>query len=154
MLIRLWLLRGAAALMSFGALLAGLAGHGWTMVPAVVAVFVLGSVILRPHLWPASLRDLGTVDAVVALAALVATQALLVILCFGFGRGIGGVMGLRPSLPAYLPLALALVAMPLSRLVWNPRVMADHAGFDPLLHDVVPGPEQTDRSATGQQPPS
>jgi hypothetical protein len=150
---RLRLLKGATALMYFGALLAGLAGHGWAMVPAFVAVFVLWSVILRPHLWPASLSEIGTEGAVVPLAALVATQALLVVLCFGFGRGIGGVMGVQPDLPHWLPLALAFLAVPLSRLVWNPRVMARVPGFDPLRHELVAGPDEaaTARDEGGPQ---
>ena len=96
------------------------------MVLAFLAVFVLWSVILRPNLWPSRPADLAQSEAVVALAALIATQALLVILCFGIGRGIGGVMALQPALPDLLPLTLSFLAVPLSRMIWNPLVMAEN----------------------------
>lgn len=135
---RLWFLKLATALLYFGALLAGLMGQGWGMVPAFLFVFLLWSVILRPQLWPDSVKDLGQSEAWVALAALVVSQALLVILCFGLGRGMGGVMGLQPALPHWLPLAIAFMAVPLSRLIWNPAVMAQNTGFDPLKDKPTP----------------
>ena len=137
---RLWFLKLATALLYFGALLAGLMGQGWGMVLAFLAVFLVWSVILQPHLWPSRVSDLAQLQAMVPLAALIATQALLVVLCFGIGRGIGGVVGLQPALPGYLPLALSFMAVPLSRMIWNPRVMAQNAGFDPL-HDTETPPE-------------
>lgn len=129
---RLRLLKAATALLYFGALLAGLIGQGWAMVPAFVVVFLLWSVVLRPHLWPTRLADLVQSQALVALAALVATQVLLVILCFAIGRGIGGVLGLQPDMPVYLPLVLSCLAVPLSRLIWNPSVQAQTVGSGPL----------------------
>ena len=134
---RLRLLQAATAVLYLGPLVAGLAGQGWAMIPLFTAIFVLWSVIIRPHLWPTSLRDLAKPEAIVALAALAATQILLVALCFAIGRGAGGVMGLRLSLPFYWPAALSFVAIPLSRLVWNPEQTADLAGFDPLLHQAL-----------------
>ena len=134
---RLRLLQAATAVLYLGPLVAGLAGRGWAMIPLFTAIFVLWSVIIRPHLWPTSLRDLAKPEAIVALAALAATQILLVALCFAIGRGAGGVMGLRLSLPFYWPAALSFVAIPLSRLVWNPEQTADLAGFDPLLHQAL-----------------
>lgn len=134
---RLRLLKGATALMYFGTLLAGLIGQGWGMVPVFVVIFVLWSVILRPHLWPVSLRDMAQAEALIALAALIATQVLLVTVCFAVGRGLGGVLGVEPALPFWLPATLAFLAVPLSRLIWNPRVMAENAGFDPLSQTVT-----------------
>ena len=96
---RLWFLKLATALLYFGALLAGLMGQGWGMVLAFLAVFLVWSVILQPHLWPSRVSDLAQLQAMVPLASLIATQALLVVLCFGIGRGIGGVVGLQPALP-------------------------------------------------------
>lgn len=135
---RLRLLKAATALLYFGALLAGLMGQGWGMVLAFLAVFLAWSMILRPQLWPSRPADLAQSQAMVALAALIATQALLVVLCFGIGRGMGRVMGLEPALPAYLPLALSFVAVPLSRLIWNPAVMEKTAGFDPVQGMTLP----------------
>ena len=137
---RLRALKAATALLYFGALLAGLMGQGWGMVLAFVAVFLLWSVVLRPHLWPHRPGDLAQPGAMVVLAAQIASQTLLVILCFGVGRGIGGVLGVTPALPGFLPLGLSLLAVPLSRLIWNPAVM-DIAGLDPVHDQTLPPPE-------------
>jgi len=132
MTTRLRLLQGATALLYFGPLLAGLVGHGWAMVLPFVAIFTLWSILLRPHLWPGP-GQFRRPEALVALASLLATQALLVVLCFGLGRGFGGVMGLDLALPFWFPAALSFLAVPLSRLAWQPVT-----GFDPLTHR--PGP--------------
>ena len=128
------LLQAATALLYLGPLLAGLAGQGWVMIPLFTAIFVLWSVILRPHLWPSTLGDFTTAEAIVALTSLVATQVLPAALCFAAGRGIGGVIGAQVALPAYLPAAISLLSVPLSRLVRNPDQTEPIAGFDPLLH--------------------
>ena len=135
---RLRLLRLFTGVLYFGPLLAGLAGQGWAMVPAFVGIFLLWSVILYPQMWPHSRADLALHEAAVALAALIMTQALLVVGLFAVGRGIGGVLALQPALPDVLPVALSLVAVPLARLVWNPRVAAAQAGFDPVLQVAAP----------------
>ncbi|MEO8242639.1 MAG: hypothetical protein ABI832_10005 [bacterium] len=134
---RLRLLRLATAVLYFGPLLAGLIGQGWAMVPVFVVILLLWSVIVRPHLWPASLRDLMATEALVAMAALAATQILLVVVLFAVGRGIGGVMAVQPVLPVYLPAALSFLSVPVSRLIWNPHVAAANVGFDPILQDVA-----------------
>ncbi len=118
---RLRLLRLATAVLYFGPLLAGLIGQGWGMVPVFVVIFLLWSVIVRPHLWPGSLPDLMKSDALVAMAALIATQILLVVVLFAVGRGIGGVLAVEPVMPAYLPAALSFLSVPVSRMIWNPR---------------------------------
>ena len=135
---RLRLFRVSTALLYVGPLLAGLMGQGWAMVLAFVVVFLLWSVIVRAHLWPMTLADLGRSEAAVALASLVATQAVLVIVCFAVGRGIGGVLALKPALPAVLPLALSVLSVPLSRLLSGPHGMVETAGFDPVWRDVTP----------------
>lgn len=145
MLNRLRLLQATTALLYFGPLLAGLAGAVWATIPLFAIAFVLWSVILRPHLWPAKLSDLLKAQALIAMAALIATQILLVTLCFAVGRGMGGVMGLRPALPPYLPLALSFLSVPLSRLVWRPAEIETIAGFDPLSHKPAP-PEPAPRA--------
>lgn len=117
---RLRLLMGATALLYLGPLLAGLAGFGWLQVPVFVALFVLWLVILRPQRWPSRLAGWKKPEALVTLAAQTATQALLVLVCFGIGRGIGGVTGLVLPLPELLPIGISLLAIPLSRMIWNP----------------------------------
>ncbi|MGV8985463.1 MAG: hypothetical protein ACOH2H_04155 [Cypionkella sp.] len=134
MLTRLRLFQASTALLYLGPLLAGLAGQGWAMIPLFAVLFVLWSVILRPHLWPASLKDFARAADLVAIAALVATQVLLVTVCFAIGRGIGGVMGVSLQIPVYLPAALSFLSIPLSRLVWRPDQIETLAGFDPLMH--------------------
>ncbi|NBZ88112.1 hypothetical protein [Stagnihabitans tardus] len=136
MTTRLRLLQGATALLYLGPLLAGLSGHGWAMVGAFLAIFVLWSVILRPHLWPSPAEALRS-EALVALASLVTTQALLVILCFALGRGFGGVMGIRPDLPFWFPAALSFLSVPLSRLLWSGPSSETAPGFDPLTHRLA-----------------
>lgn len=131
MTTRLRLLQGATALLYLGPLLAGLAGHGWAMVLPFTAIFTLWSIILRPHLWPNPAQALRP-DALVAPAALVASQALLVVLCFALGRGFGGVMGMSAALPFWFPAALSFLSVPLSRLLWA-RPTAGST-FDPLSH--------------------
>ncbi len=137
---RLRLLQVATALLYFGPLLAGLMGQGWSQIAIFANIYLLWSVILRPHLWPARLQDLSRSEALVPLASLVATQVLLVVVCFAIGRGIGGVLGVKPALPWFLPVALSFLSVPLSRLIWDPKVAADHAGFDPLLHRLDDAP--------------
>lgn len=130
MLNRLRLLKGASALLYFGPLLAGLGGFGWSVIPVFTAIFLLWLVVLKPGLWPRSIGEWMTGPALLALAARTATQLLFVAICFGIGRGIGGVMGYRPSLPVMLPVGLSLVAIPLGRMIWNP---ADAEETDPAL---------------------
>ncbi len=136
---RLRLLQAATALLYIGPLLAGLAGQGWAMVPLFAALFVVWSVILRPHLWPASPADFAKAEAAVAVASLVATQVLLVTLCFSIGLGLAGVTGQHLALPLYLPAALSFLSIPLSRLVWNPSRVESLAGLDPLT--LRPSPD-------------
>lgn len=131
---RLKLLRAFTALLYIGPLLAGLIGQGWALVAVFAAIFVAWSVIIRPHLWPATLAEARQSPALVAMATLIATQILLVVACFAVGRGIGGVFGVEPSLPALLPVTLSFLAVPLSRLVWNPHGDAPEFSFDPLMH--------------------
>lgn len=113
------MLMGASALLYFGPLLAGLSGMGWSGVPAFIALFALWLVVMRPAQWP---RDPGqwSRPVVVAAAAQVAVNALIVIALFAAGRGIGGVAGFLPAIPPLLPVALSFLATPLSRLIWDP----------------------------------
>jgi hypothetical protein len=134
------LLQAATALLYLGPLLAGLDGQGWGMIAAFALVFVAHSVILRPSLWPATWTDLTRSDAAVALAALVASQLLLVTLCFAVGRGMGGVMGLKAALPPGLPLALSVLSIALSRLIRPPHPDTTAA---PLLHPLLALPPDT-----------
>lgn len=131
---RLRLMQGATALLYFGPLLAGLGGFGWSVVPVFVAIFVLWLFILRPHQWPRSLADWQSPQALVTLAAQVAVQVLLVLVCFGIGRGIGGVLGALPPFPLMLPIAVSFLSIPLCRMIWDPWKMAE---MDRFLGDAL-----------------
>ncbi|MFT4151149.1 MAG: hypothetical protein QM656_13205 [Paracoccaceae bacterium] len=131
---RLRLAMVATALLYLGPLLAGLGGFGWGMVPAFLVIFTLWLIVMRPRLWPRDLAAWQHGEVVVAAAAQVAVQALLVVLCFGIGRGIGGAAGIVPMVSPLLPLALSLVAIPLTRLVWDP-VQGER--MDDFLEDAI-----------------
>jgi hypothetical protein len=113
------LLMGASALLYLGPLLAGLIAMGWSAVPLFIALFALWLVVMRPVQWP---RDLAEWNAktVLAAAAQIAVNAVIVVALFGIGRGIGGVAGFVPHIPELVPVGLSFLATPLSRLVWDP----------------------------------
>lgn len=116
---RLRLLMGASALLYVGPLLAGLSGMGWAAVPVFMALFALWLVVMRPAQWPRNLA-LWSSETAVAAAAQLAVNALIVIVLFGIGRGIGGVAGFLPNIPPFLPVAISFLAVPLSRWAVNP----------------------------------
>lgn len=122
---RLRLLQGTTALLYLGPLLAGLGGFGWSVVPVFAAIFLLWLFILRPQQWPRRAADWLRPEALTALAAQAAMQVLLVTLCFGIGRGIGGVLGALPPFPLMLPIAVSFLSIPLSRLIWDPWKAAE-----------------------------
>ena len=117
---RLRLMRGATALLYLGPLLAGLGGFGWRIVPVFVAIFLLWTLILRPATWPQTAPDWLRPDLLIRLLGQSLIQVLLVVVCFGIGRGLGGVTGFLPPFPVLLPIAISMLAIPLCRLIWNP----------------------------------
>jgi hypothetical protein len=117
---RIRLLMGATALLYFGPLLAGLGGFGWAVVPVFAAIFMLWLVILRPRQFPRTLSDWKKPEAQVAVASRLLIQILLVAVCFGIGRGIGGIAGALPPFPLMLPIAISFLAIPLARMIWDP----------------------------------
>lgn len=134
--MRLRLLQGATALLYFGPLLAGLGGFGWAVVPVFAAIFLLWLVILRPHLWPRVPADWARPEVLTALAAQAAVQVLLVTLCFGIGRGIGGVLGALPPFPLMLPVAVSFLSIPLCRMI---RLPVSGVELDELLDEALQG---------------
>lgn len=131
---RIKLLMGATALLYLGPLLAGLAGFGWAQVPVFAAIFLMWLVILRPGQWPGSGADWVRGPAILSLVAKAAVQLLLVTVCFGIGRGLGGVLDFLPPLPFWLPLLISAAAIPLGRLIWNPHKAAE---IDAFLDDAI-----------------
>lgn len=118
---RLRLMMGATALLYLGPLLAGLGGFGWRVVPVFVAIFLLWTLILRPSSWPQSRDEWLGAGAVVKVLAQFAVQILLVTVCFGIGRGLGGVLGALPPFPVMLPISISFLSIPLCRLIWDPK---------------------------------
>lgn len=143
MAIRARLLQAATALLYFGPLLAGLSGYGWAMLPPFVSIFVFWLMLLRPHQWPQQNRDWLDPQVLLSVLTQVVTQILLVAVLFGIGRGIGGVAGDLPMLHPFLPLAVSLLAVPVSRLVWNgKKALANGLTLDQVMNPAPERPRQ------------
>jgi hypothetical protein len=128
------LLMGATALLYLGPLLAGLGGFGWAVVPVFATIFMLWLVIMLPQDFPQSLADWQRPEALIAFATRGAVQLLLVLVCFGVGRGIGGALGSLPPFPIMLPIAISFLAIPLARMILNPWKTRE---TDQLLNDAL-----------------
>lgn len=121
----------ANALLYFGPLLAGLAGFGWGLVVIFTAIFVLWLIILQPYEFPISRAEWLSPDAWLAVGARAAVQLLLVVVLFGVGRGIGGILGAMTGFPAMLPIAISFLSIPIARLLWDPWSVAQTLPADP-----------------------
>ncbi|GHC63226.1 hypothetical protein [Neogemmobacter tilapiae] len=131
---RLRLLMGATALLYIGPLLAGLAGHGWLMVPVFTAIFVLWLFIMRPSNWPRDPHAWEKSDTWIRATAQTAAQALLVAVCMAIGSGMAGIAALNVSMPTMLPLIISFMALPISRLIWDP---SDETRFGGLVNEAL-----------------
>ena len=130
MLTRMRLLKGAAALLYIGPLIAGLCGFGWDMVASFTAIFVVWLMILRPEQWPSTPAEWLTTRAWLAALAQVLSQVVLVGVLFGIGRGLGGLADIGPlSVNPILPLAISFLAIPLCRMLWDAREAASQGYF-------------------------
>lgn len=141
------LLMAANALLYLGPLLAGLAGFGWALVAVFTAIFVLWLVILQPYEFPINRAEWMTSEAWVAVAARAAVQLLFVVLLFGIGRGIGGILGSIPGFPAMLPLAISFLSIPLARMIWDPWTQTNAPPVHPTLATDVKIPMDPDAKA-------
>jgi len=115
----------ANALLYFGPLLAGLAGFGWGLVAVFTVIFVLWLVILQPYEFPINRAEWMSPDAWVAVGARAAVQLLVVVVLFGIGRGIGGILGAMAGFPVMLPIAISFLSIPFARMVWDPWAIAN-----------------------------
>ena len=127
----------ANALLYFGPLLAGLAGFGWGLVPVFTTIFVLWLIILQPYEFPINKSEWLSADAWVAIAARAAVQLLFVVVLFGIGRGLGGILGVMTGFSVFLPVGMSFLSIPLARLIWDPWAQ----------------PPMPDADATSQQTP-
>jgi hypothetical protein len=140
---RLRWLQGATLLLYLGPLLAGVAGHGLGVIPAYTGIFLLRLIIMQPRDWPRTAAAWGRSDTWVAAAARVVVQLLIVLISFGIGRGLAGVAGLRPSLDVMLPLFISFLAIPVSRLIWDP---SDPVRVAKVLGGITGDPTHDDRA--------
>lgn len=106
-----------AAMLYFGAMLAGLAGDTWHMVPIFVALFLMWLVILHPEAWPRAGAEWRRASTIARIAMRIVTQVALVVFCFGLGRGVGGILGTVPHLPLGLTVGLSFLALPFLRML-------------------------------------
>lgn len=127
---RMRLVKGAAALLYIGPLMAGLSGFGWGMVAAFTAIFVVWLMVLRPEQWPSSPSEWLTGPAWLAALAQVLSQLLLVAILFGIGRGLGGLADIGAiAVDPMLPLSISFLAIPLCRMLWDSREAASQGYF-------------------------
>lgn len=110
----------ANALLYIGPLLAGLGGFGWGLIPLFTLIFVVWLIVLQPMEFPVNKAEWQQSDAWVAVAARASVQLLLVVVLFGIGRGIGGILGTMTGFSIMLPLAISFLSIPLARMIWDP----------------------------------
>lgn len=104
-------------LLYIGAMLAGLAGFGWGLILAFTVIFFIGLAAQSPDIWPERAADWLRGETLSRNGLRILIQLLLVTFCFSVGRGIGGVAGTVVPLPLGVPLGLALLALPIARLL-------------------------------------
>lgn len=139
MRLRVRLLQAANVALYMGPLLAGLGGYGWSMVLPFVLIFSLWLALSRPHQWPQNNRDWLVPQVLVVVAAQVLVQLLLVVLCLGIGRGIGGVLGYLPVFQPLLPVTISFLAITLLRFGWDGvQAMREGLSIDDLLYPIPP----------------
>ena len=111
--MHLTLFRGATALLYLGPLFAGLAGFGWVLVPAFLAIFLLNLFVVRRSLFPRKSGDWTETGVLIPLLTQTLVQLLLIVLCFAIGRGLGGVVGAVPAFSPLWTLAVSFLSVPL-----------------------------------------
>lgn len=128
------LLLAASAGLYLGPVLAGWTGAGWEALPAFAAIFLLWLIVMRPQAWPRDPAAWKRPEVVAGAVLQALVQPVLAGLCLGLGWGIATLSGVQPALPVAVPLALSALAVPLSRLVWDPVKAAE---LDDLLDDAL-----------------
>ena len=128
------LLQRVTLMLYAGPAIAGLAGFGWGVVPAFVVIFLAWQIVNRPAQWPRDPAAWRNTQVQTGAALQGVVVLVVVLVCFGAGRGLGGVVGYLPQLPLVVPLFLSLAAVPLSRMIHDPR---QSEGMDTFLDDAV-----------------
>lgn len=152
MLIRMRLLKGANVLLYVGPLVAGMSGFGWGMVASFTAIFILWLLILRPEQWPASREEWHSGSAWLSVLTLVLSQVALICVLFAVGRGIGALAGYIPMLTPAVPLAISFLAIPLCRMLWDPRTAASDGYFLDEAAEAANAPRAVAEAASAVVP--
>jgi hypothetical protein len=143
---------GANTLLYIGPLLAGLGGAGWRLIPVFTAIFVLWIFVVVPG------DDAPKVRSISRLLTQALVQTLIIAICFGVGRGIGGVLGSMPQIPTFLPVALSLLSLPFARIgqsvpqtatIWTSPKPLDRAPEITLAHKLIDALDQQTLSPEG-----
>lgn len=116
LMMRARVLMALGVVMMLAAAMAGIAGHGLAGFGLMVAAFWLARLLGKPWL----VTRAGQPGGAAALSRELAGQVAVVLVVFWLGVGIGWATGWHPVLPLGLPVAVALAAGILSRLVWRP----------------------------------
>jgi hypothetical protein len=114
-----------------GPLLAGLARHGWAVLPVFAALFLLHAAATRKP-------NLSTAAGWAGLAIMVAIQAALVALAWGLGLVVAGLAG-AVVLPLWAPLAITALAAGFGAWAWR-----DAAEMDVMLDSAIQALETLD----------
>jgi hypothetical protein len=104
----------------FAPFLAGLTYAPLILLTLFVGIYVIWLAANRPAIWAEATRGGTPVALAVHLAGSTLTQVLTIFLAFGLGRGFASLAG-PAALPLWLPIGLAVAAVPLSRLIGHPE---------------------------------
>ena len=114
------------SLLYFAPFLAGLTYAPLALLTVFVAVYVIWLAANRPAIWAEATRGGTPVGLAVHLIGSTLTQVLIIFLAFGLGRGFASLAG-PATLPIWIPVVLAVAAVPLSRLIGHPERDAPQA---------------------------
>ncbi len=73
--------------------------------------------VVRHSLFPRTTAEWTQINKVVPLASQCLVQLLLIVMCFAIGRGLGGIVGIKPPISLTWALGLSFLAVPLCRLI-------------------------------------
>ena len=115
------LLSLVAGLLYLAPFLAGLANAPLAMLVAFSAIFLLWLVVMRPAILSHVEADGKTFALSSLLALTTLLQMMLVMVAFILGRGMATLLDGGIALPVWVPIVMALAAIPLGKLIWTPE---------------------------------
>jgi hypothetical protein len=129
-MLRLRLYLAATALLYLGPVLAGWGGAPLAAWPVFAGIFLIWAFVMRPDDWPRSADAASAGRAAMSILVLTA----LALACLALGWLLAALVAPPIPLGAWPGVLLALLAVPLSRLVWNP---AKARALDGILDDTI-----------------